>query len=152
VIQLVREFRLRLWSLHPKYLDAKGLVALWREGLLAKKVLENRTRGYRNHPQLDRFRKLVSTLSYINAYLHYVCDEADQRGYKFDRSKLLQRVSEIPKAPVQSGQIAFEWGHLLNKLKTRSPEKYGIVKLIKNPNVHPIFKKVRGGVEPWEII
>jgi len=25
---------MRLWTLHPKYLDARGLVALWREGLL----------------------------------------------------------------------------------------------------------------------
>ncbi|MDI3502728.1 MAG: hypothetical protein PWR13_285 [Archaeoglobi archaeon] len=28
---------MRLWSIHSKYLDAKGLVAVWREGLLAKK-------------------------------------------------------------------------------------------------------------------
>ncbi|WP_368086417.1 pyrimidine dimer DNA glycosylase/endonuclease V [Nitrosomonas sp. Nm34] len=26
---------MRLWSIHPKYLDAKGLLALWREGLQA---------------------------------------------------------------------------------------------------------------------
>lgn len=31
---------MRLWSLHPSYLDAVGLVALWREGLLARKVLQ----------------------------------------------------------------------------------------------------------------
>ena len=48
---------MRIWSLHPKYLDTKGLVALWRETLLAKHVLEGKTKGYRNHPQLDRFKK-----------------------------------------------------------------------------------------------
>ncbi|MEN6399799.1 MAG: pyrimidine dimer DNA glycosylase/endonuclease V, partial [Rectinema sp.] len=29
---------MRLWTLHPQYLDQKGLTAAWREGLLAKKV------------------------------------------------------------------------------------------------------------------
>jgi hypothetical protein len=36
---------MRLWTLHPKYLDARGLVALWREALLAQKVLRGATRG-----------------------------------------------------------------------------------------------------------
>ena len=27
---------MRLWSLHPKHLDPQGLVARWREGLLAR--------------------------------------------------------------------------------------------------------------------
>jgi hypothetical protein len=34
-----RQVVARIWSLHPKYLDARGLVALWREGLLAQAVL-----------------------------------------------------------------------------------------------------------------
>jgi hypothetical protein len=33
---------MRIWSLHPKYLDSKGLVALWRESLLAKNVLRDK--------------------------------------------------------------------------------------------------------------
>lgn len=37
---------MRIWSLHPSYLDAKGLVALWRETLLAQKVLLGATVGY----------------------------------------------------------------------------------------------------------
>jgi len=47
---------MRLWSLHPAYLDARGLGALWREGLLAQAVLRGKTRGYRSHPQLERWR------------------------------------------------------------------------------------------------
>lgn len=143
---------MRLWSLHPKYLDAKGLVALWREGLLAKKVLENKTKAYRNHSQLDRFKILAQPSSYINAYLHYVCDEADLRGYQFNRSKLSRRMIGIPRVSVQSGQIAFEWGHLIKKLKIRNQEKYGLIKMIKKPRVHPIFKIVHGGIESWEIV
>lgn len=47
---------MRLWTVHPRYLGAKGLVAAWREALLAQKVLAGRTRGYRAHPQLRRFQ------------------------------------------------------------------------------------------------
>ncbi|MGP1680491.1 MAG: pyrimidine dimer DNA glycosylase/endonuclease V [Giesbergeria sp.] len=36
---------MRLWSLHPQYLDSKALVALRREGLLAQAVLAGLTRG-----------------------------------------------------------------------------------------------------------
>src|SRR5690606_10288867 len=79
---------MRLWSIHPKYLDAKGLVALWREALLARAVLRGRTRGYRHHPQLDRFRSHASPRSAINAYLAAVHAEASARGYAFDRAKV----------------------------------------------------------------
>ncbi|WP_396134581.1 pyrimidine dimer DNA glycosylase/endonuclease V [Cellulomonas sp. ATA003] len=47
---------MRIWSVHPRYLDRQGLTAGWREGLLAQKVLTGTTKGYRNHPQLRRFR------------------------------------------------------------------------------------------------
>jgi hypothetical protein len=38
---------MQLWTLHPKHLDVRGLVALWREALLAQKILCGATRGYR---------------------------------------------------------------------------------------------------------
>ncbi|MFN3505685.1 MAG: pyrimidine dimer DNA glycosylase/endonuclease V, partial [Caldimicrobium sp.] len=60
---------MRLWSIHPMYLDARGLVALWREALLARKVLIGETSGYRNHPQLVRFKRSASPLDAINRYL-----------------------------------------------------------------------------------
>src|SRR5262249_31313629 len=47
------EHRMRLWSLHPSLLDARGLVALWRETLLAQKKLEGKTNGYIHNPQLQ---------------------------------------------------------------------------------------------------
>ena len=47
---------MRLWSLHPALLDRAGIVACWRESLLAQAVLAGRTRGYTRHPQLARFR------------------------------------------------------------------------------------------------
>ena len=143
---------MRLWSLHPSYLDAKGLVALWREGLLAKKVLENKTKGYRNHPQLDRFKKSQKKLGYINLYLHHVCDEADRRGYTFDRSKLSRRRTLSSRIPVTSGQLDYEWRHLLEKLKLRSPADYNRNRKSTRRTVHPIFRRTRGGIEPWEVV
>ena len=61
--------KMRLWSIHPKYLDRQGLIALWREALLAQAVLSGKTRGYRNHPQLERFRNHPAPLSAISLYL-----------------------------------------------------------------------------------
>ena len=47
---------MRLWTVGPKIIGSKGLVALYYEGLLAKGVLEGKTRLYPNHPQLFHFR------------------------------------------------------------------------------------------------
>lgn len=79
---------MRLWSLHPSYLDAKGLVALWREGLLAKTVLNGQTKGYKKHPQLERFKASPDPIAAINAYLWGVYNEAERRRYNFDHKKL----------------------------------------------------------------
>src|SRR4029079_12177411 len=106
---------MRLWSLHPKHLDAKGLVALWRETLLAKKVLEGKTKGYKNHPQLNRFKTLKRPLHSINYYLFIVLKEARARGYNFDATKIAE--FKRSKITVTSGQIEFETKHLLRKLK-----------------------------------
>ena len=76
-----------LWSIHPEYLDTQGLVALWREGLLAQKVLREKTKGFKHHPQLDRFKRHPSPLCAIATYLEYVRKEALKRGYHFDRKK-----------------------------------------------------------------
>lgn len=143
---------MRLWSLHPKYLDAKGLVALWREGLLAKKVLEDATKGYRNHPQLHRFKSCTNPLVSINSYLHIVCDEAEERDYSFDRSKLSRRKTDVVLIKVTSGQVEYEWSHLMRKLEMRDPKMFAINREFKRPRLHPLFKRVTGGIESWEII
>src|SRR6185436_19503588 len=98
----------RLWSLHPRYLDAPGLVALWREGLLAQAVLSERTRGYRHHPQLFRFREQRNPRAAIAAYLQAVASEAEGRGYAFDRTRIDARPSRIAIC-VTDGQLRFEW-------------------------------------------
>lgn len=142
---------MRLWSIHPKYLDRIGLIALWREGLLAKKVLENKTLGYKNHPQLLRFKNYKDPLLAINAYLFEVYLEGIKRGYKFNGKKI-RKIKASKIISVNSGQIKFEFLHLLNKLKIRCKEKYFENLKYKNYKIepNPIFKIVNGDIESWE--
>jgi hypothetical protein len=140
----------RLWTLHPKYLDTKGLVALWREGLLARAVLRGMTKGYRNHPQLERFRAHSSPVTAINAYLRAVATEAEMRGYAFDRRKIGPRRRDVA-LNATSGQLAYEWQHLLRKLRARSPALHARwQRAAARPEPHPLFKILEGDVESWE--
>jgi len=140
---------MRLWSLHPCYLDAKGLVALWREALLAQKVLQGGTRGYTRHPQLTRFRETENPLAAIASYLRAVNAEASARGYHFDYAKIAPLHSRS-KIAVTSGQIACEFEHLKRKLKIRDREKSGQLNSIDHPRPHPLFRIVPGAVAEWE--
>jgi hypothetical protein len=139
----------RLWSLHPSYLDGKGLVALWREALLARKVLQGRTKGYRRHPQLVRFRELSDPVSGIDGYLRGVHAEALCRGFRFDAGKIIGGVSPI-KMTVTDGQLRFEMEHLKGKLRKRDRNKLEEVAAVNLPEPHPIFKVRKGLVEVWE--
>jgi len=141
---------MRLWSLSPKYLDRQGLLAVWREGLLAKKVLAGKTKGYKNHPQLNRFRKSGNALTYIDAYLFGVYQEAEKRGYKFSIEKIENLKVLNKKIKVNSGQVIYEFSHLLNKLKVRDIKRYRELKNVKIPAVNSLFKVVKGDIEDWE--
>jgi hypothetical protein len=140
---------MRLWTLHPRYLDAKGLVALWRETLLAQAVLRGRTRGYRHHPQLHRFLESPSPRSAIHAYLSGIYAEAVLRGYNFDRSKLV-RVNAPPRLAATRGQLLFEWAWLLQKLRVRDVERYRRLRPIFLPDAHPMFDIAPGPICQWE--
>lgn len=142
---------MRIWSLHPKYLDPQGLVALWQETLLAQHVLLGKTKGYKNHPQLDRFKSSKNPSQLIATYLRGIHNEATKRGYVFDSSKICKPKSRH-RLVVTSGQINYEFEHLLRKLKTRNPALYKSHKDVKKPALHPMFKRVRGGIEEWEKI
>ncbi|PID83499.1 hypothetical protein CSB11_00815 [Candidatus Campbellbacteria bacterium] len=142
---------MRIWSLHPKYLDSKGLVALWRETLLAKNVLEGKTKGYKNHPQLDRFKEHSKPKEAINYYLSVVYQNSLDRGYNFNKDKF-QKIKKLKKIKVTDKQVQYEFQHLLNKLKTRDKKKYQEIKNIKNIEVHSMFEVVKGEIETWEIL
>lgn len=140
---------MRLWSLHPRHLDPPGLVALWREALLARAVLHGRTRGYRHHPQLDRFRAHPRPPAAIDAYLAAVHTEATARGYRFDRSKF-SRPRAVEPIVVTTGQLEHEWAHLLRKLAARDPALHARWAGTGHPDPHPLFREVPGPVAPWE--
>lgn len=143
---------MRLWSLHPKYLDQKGLIALWREGLLAQKVLAGKTKGYVQHPQLIRFRLTKDPMAAIGFYLTVLAEEATRRGYQFDVSKI-QNAQGAPRSiPVSRGQVRFEVQHLLQKLKFRDPAQYIVLMSRKRFSPHASFTLVRGNIHSWERI
>lgn len=142
---------MRLWSLHPQYLDPKGLVALWREGLLAQAVLAGETRGYKHHPQLTRFLVTASPRKTIAVYLRAVHAESMQRGYNFDAGKI-GRGGAVQSLSVTRGQLAYEWAHLTVKLKARAPQWWRQFATVRSPEPHPLFQVVRGGVAAWEVV
>ena len=140
---------MRLWSIHPRHLDSRGLVALWREGLLARAVLRGKTRGYRHHPQLERFRARRDPVAALDCYLSRVLDEARERGYAFDTSKIDYRPCRHRAVPVTTGQLEHEWQHLLAKLEVRAPSQWRALRGV-TPREHPCFYVVPGPMADWE--
>lgn len=142
---------MRLWSLHPCYLDSRGLVALWREALLAQAVLGGQTRGYTRHPQLVRFRDSPSPMASIASYLQSVQTEATRRGYRFDATKIISERKAAPIA-VTRGQLEYEWAHLVAKLRLRDPSWLENFSSLARPQAHPLFQIVPGPVADWEVV
>jgi hypothetical protein len=141
---------MRLWSLHPRYLDAAGLVALWREALLAQKVLRGGTKGYTRHPQLERFRRHPLPLEAVASYLECVHAEATCRRYRFDKSRIHPCDPCATPIAITDSQLAFELEHLRKKLKTRDPERFVRLENLILPEPHPLFLCVPGPIESWE--
>lgn len=140
---------MRLWSIHPRYLDTQGLTALWREALLARAVLRGLTRGYRHHPQLLRFRAHPAPRAAISTYLRCVHEEARRRGYAFNGGKVGSGRTAV-RIPVSAGQLAHEWRHLMRKLARRSPAQRRAWRATAQPQVHPLMRRRAGPVEHWE--
>jgi hypothetical protein len=142
---------MRLWTIHPRYLDTKGLLAVWREGLLAQSVLQNQTKGYRNHPQLRRFTASSDSLAAIATYLRGIYQEAVQRGYHFSEDKIGQ-AEYRERIPCTRGQLFYEWQHLREKLRQRDFQRFQTLENIHEPDPHPLFYIVQGDIEDWEKI
>jgi hypothetical protein len=140
---------MRLWTLHPRYLDAQGLVALWREALLAQRVLQGATKGYIHHPQLTRFRASSDPQAAIATYLIGVFEEAERRRYAFDAGKIAgRRFSGM--IDETEGQLLYEWCHLQRKLQRRESGRHKDCCWVKIPTPHPLFRIVPGAVREWE--
>lgn len=137
---------MRLWSIHPDLLDRAALVAGWREGLLAQKVLRGLTKGYQHHPQLERFRTLRDPVAGIATWLHGLADAADARGYRFDRTRVARPAGD-DRLELTDGQLALEWQHLRAKVAERDP---AWLDRLTDPRPHPMFDLVPGPVAAWE--
>jgi hypothetical protein len=122
---------------------------LWRETLLAQKVIQGKTKGYTNHPQLIRFRNSTDPPGMIGAYLEEIYKESLERGYNFDRSKIY-KVSRRMKINVNKGQLTYEFTHLKKKLRTRDPVTFKRLKSVEYIEPNFIFNVVEGDVESWE--
>jgi len=143
---------MRIWSVHPIYLDQKGLVALWRETLLAQKVLLGLTRGYTHHPQLNRFRDTGNPIGAIAEYLRHVATEADARGYNFNKDKINGATFSQGIITVSTGQLMYETKHLLEKLRNRDPDRHDLFKATVVFKPGAMFEQIPGPVAPWEVI
>ena len=142
---------MRLWSLHPQYLDSVGLNASWREGLLAKNVLLGNTKGYTNHPQLIRFKNSPDPNLYIDAFLSEIYKEAVKRKFAYSKEKI-RMVENISPIPVTKGQLEYEYEHLRRKLQKRSPDLLVKLPPLTELKPHPLFETIEGEIEDWEII
>lgn len=150
---------MRLWSIHPKYLDTKGLLALWREGLLAKAVLTGKTKGYKNHPQLDRFYKTQNPICTLYYYLSFIYFEARVRGYNFNLDKISRiifakaicgEIHNMYFLQVSKKQLEYEYAHLMKKLEKRDYHKFKELLLLGKIEPNPLFKVVKGNIAEWE--
>jgi hypothetical protein len=139
----------RLWTIHPAHLDRQGLLAVWREALLAQAVLLGRTKGYRKHPQLERFLAQEDPVACVATYLAGILAEANRRGYRFDASKIDPRRTVRTMAETD-GQLRYEWRHLREKLRLRSPAALEAARDVGEPRAHPLFAIVPGDVRDWE--
>jgi hypothetical protein len=85
----------------------------------------------------------------ISAYLWAVHDEATNRGYSFDSSKITRK-RQPRTLTVTQGQLDFELGHLKGKLRQRDPGRYRDLRRLREITAHPMFTVVDGEIEPWE--
>jgi hypothetical protein len=125
-------------------------VALWRESLLAQKVLKGETKGYRHHPQLIRFKNCSNPLAAIASYLIAVYEEALQRRYHFNKSKIVNRPMRS-RIPVTRGQLDYEFTLLKQKLAKRNPALIKELDPVARPKPNALFCVKKGPIEKWEI-
>ncbi len=140
---------MRLWSIHPRYLDPPGLGGLWREALLAQRVVEGHTAAYRNHPQARRVLGQVDPWGAIHDYLIGVWEEGQRRGYRYDRSRISEHSGGHP-MEVPRGQIEYELALLCFKLAVRNRGALSALPDLERALPHPSITIVEGGIAPWE--
>jgi hypothetical protein len=145
----------RLWSIHPKYLDAKGLVACWKEALEAQDYIWGDRKGGRheNHPALNRFHWHQNPKHAISGYLAAILEEAAERGFNYNASLIRYPLGRCQRIYVSTAQLSFERQHLKKKLEERNQtEKLNQLLHKGLPAQHPLFLRLYEPVSfPWEL-
>ena len=153
----------------PPSPGSRGLVACWRESLLAQAVLAGRTRGYRHHPQLERFRAADSSASsmssessassassapsadpvaVVGCYLWGLHHEAVRRGYRFDSSKI-----DAPEDGCAGLRLPVTEGQMRRSGATSRPSWLGALRICcpaRAPRAASPLPRRSRDVESWE--
>lgn len=139
----------RLWSVHPRYLDPAGLCGLWREALLAQAVVGGEKKGYRRHPQARRVLEERDPRGAIRSYLRGVWEEGCRRGYRLDPRRIAWWDREA-RMTVPRGQLEYELVLLAVKLEARAPCLAGRLPSLEDVLPHPALDVAEGGLAWWE--
>ena len=150
---------MRIWSIHPMYLDSKRLTAQWREALLCRAVLEGNTKGYKKHPQFLRVKNFHQPHYFINMFLYEIWNESKNRGYSFDKDKLMSDLSLkygclLDLMEVTEGQLEYEFKHLQNKLGEFNSKYIENNQMINEDGIlpNPCFMSIQGDIMDFEKI
>jgi hypothetical protein len=113
------------------------------------KGFDRNNQGLPQSPTTQSISTIRNPTRAIANYLWSVADEAKERGYHFDVSKIAapRRMFTIP---VTKGQLAYELAHLKQKLRQRDPKQFQLVNKREPVKVNSTFKAMEGPMAPWE--
>jgi hypothetical protein len=110
------------------------------------------TRGWRNHPQLDRFKDHSETMDAIGFYPLKIREEASFRGHSYDGSKIRRPINRVALTSITTGQLLYEFSLLLERTRLRMPAWHEKLREVYDlPKAYPLFEVVEGDVGRWEV-
>jgi hypothetical protein len=154
---------MRFWSINPRLLDYPTIKACWANLMLAKKIKNDRSTVYSNHPPLMKLNNIPHS-----SFLWYM-EEIRQECYNYSNYRIRHRSYRdaqlrrfirdnegegYEKIEVTTGQLMYEFALLQSRLYWKNRRKY-----IKNKKMfigHRIslhndaFVVREGPIEPWE--
>ena len=136
-------YNMNLWSFHPKYLDEKGLRAVWQDALFAQNVLSGRIKDHRKYyPQLMKFNNYFEPLAAIGAYLGFIYDDGVERGIIFQEHKIMHRSKRENIFQVDRERLEDEFEQYKRKMQTVSMLQTAKLRQVSKVEPHPIFEVV----------
>jgi hypothetical protein len=113
-----------------------------------------KTKGWKNHPQLIRFKNHNAPIHAIGFYLFIIYNEGCKRGYSYNKSKMFKIVEKVSMINISKEQLAYEFEILKNRVRGRDHTKFlellEFGKKESYPKPHPLFHVIDGKVALWE--